>query len=59
VTGEPHRRDFGEAMTQTVLHAGWEGGSELGVLQPSEIGHSLYEQMWFGTVVEYHQFTYY
>jgi len=46
-------------MTQTVLHAGWEGGSELGVLQPSEIGHSLYEQMWFGTVVEYHQFTYY
>lgn len=49
-------RGIGEAMTREVLRAGRESGCQVGILQSSEMGYSLYEGMGFETVVEYHQF---
>lgn len=54
---ESHRRrGFGEAMTWAVLRAGRDAGAELGVLQASNMGYSVYERMGFDTVVRYRQF---
>lgn len=50
------RRGIGEAMTWAVLRAGRRAGCEVGVLQSSEMGYSLYERMGFEPVVDYHHF---
>ena len=56
VTEEFRRRGLGEAMTWAVLRTGREAGAAVGVLQSSSMGYSVYEQMGFETVVNYHQF---
>ena len=39
-----------------VLRAGRDAGAEVGVLQSTEMTHSVYERMGFETIVEYHPF---
>lgn len=56
VVEEYRRRGLGEAMTWAVLRAGREAGCEMGALQSSEMGYSVYEGMGFETVVQYHHF---
>lgn len=56
VVEEFRRRGLGEFMTWEVLRAGQEAGCRVGVLQSSEMGQPLYEQMGFETVVTYHHF---
>lgn len=50
------RRGIGKAMTWALLRAGQQGGAELGVLQSTEMGYPLYEQMGFETEVELRNF---
>lgn len=50
------RRGIGEAMTWEVLRAGKERGAEIGVLQSTQMGYPLYEQMGFETEVEFQFF---
>lgn len=50
------RRGIGEAITWEILRAGREAEADVGVLQASEMGYSLYERMGFETIVEYHHF---
>lgn len=47
------RRGIGDAMTRAALATGRDLGCRVGVLQSSEMGVPLYEQMGFQTVVEY------
>jgi predicted acetyltransferase len=56
VVEEFRRRGIGDAMSRAVLRAGHEAGCQVGVLQLSEMGYPLYEQLGFETVVTYHQF---
>jgi GNAT superfamily N-acetyltransferase len=56
VLEEYRRRGIGEALTWGVLRAGREAGCEVGILQSSQLGYSVYEKMGFETIVEYHQF---
>lgn len=56
VIDEFRRRGIGEALTWAVLRAGRDTGAEVGVLQSSTMGYSLYERMGFETVVEYYHF---
>lgn len=49
-------RGIGTDLTWEVLRQGRDDGCELGVLQSSEIGYSVYRKMGFETVVEYHMF---
>lgn len=56
-TVEDHRgQGIGTDLTWEVLRRGRDDGCELGVLQSSEIGYSVYSKMGFETVVEYHMF---
>lgn len=50
------RQGIGEAITWEILRAGREVGADIGVLQASEMGYSLYDRMGFETIVEYHHF---
>lgn len=50
------RRGIGEAMTWEVLRAGNERDAEIGVLQSTQMGYPLYEQMGFETEVEFRFF---
>lgn len=50
------RQGLGEAMTWAVLRAGRDAGCTIGVLDSSEMGQPLYEQMGFETVVTFHHF---
>ena len=56
VVEEFRRQGIGEAMSWAVLRAGRDAGCQVGVLQSSEMGYSLYKRMGFETVVTYHQF---
>lgn len=56
VLDEYRRRGIGEGLTWAVLRAGREAGCEVGILQSSVMGYSVYERMGFETVVEYHPF---
>lgn len=56
VVDEFRRQGIGEAMTWAVLHAGYERGCRVGVLQSSDMAYTLYEKMGFETVVTYHHF---
>lgn len=56
VPEEFRHRGIGEGMTWAVLRAGREAGAEIGVLQASSMGYSVYERMGFDPVVAYHQF---
>ena len=54
---EGHRREgVGEAVSWAVLEAGRDAGCEVGVLQASDMGRSLYERMGFEPVVTYHYY---
>lgn len=54
---EAHRRrGIGEAISWQVLHAGWEAGCEVGVLQASPMGQPVYQRMGFREAGRYHQF---
>lgn len=50
------RQGIGEAMTWSLLQSGHERGAELGVLQSTEMGHPLYEQMGFETELGFWHF---
>lgn len=50
------RQGLGKAMTWAVLRAGRDAGCSIGVLDSTEMGYPLYEQMGFETVVQYHHF---
>lgn len=51
------RQGLGDAMTRTILRAGHEAGSGIGVLQSSPMAVPLYERLGFDTVTTYHIFT--
>lgn len=54
---ESHRRrGIGTAISRAVLRRGREAGCSVGVLQSSEMGRPVYEEMGFETVVTYHDF---
>lgn len=50
------RRGIGEAMTWELLRLGKEQDAEIGVLQSTEMGYPLYEQMGFETEIEFRFF---
>lgn len=50
------RQGLGEAMTWSLLQAGQERGADRGVLQSTEMGYPLYDQMGFDTEVEFWHF---
>jgi ribosomal protein S18 acetylase RimI-like enzyme len=50
------RRGIGEAMTWEVLREGQAKGAEMGVLQSTQMGYPLYDQMGFETEVEFRHF---
>ena len=50
------RRGMGEAISWQVLRAGADAGCEVGVLQASPMGHSIYRRMGFDEIVDYHLF---
>lgn len=50
------RRGIGEAMTWEVLRVGKEQDAEIGVLQSTQMGYPLYEQMGFETEIEFRFF---
>jgi GNAT superfamily N-acetyltransferase len=56
VIEEFRRRGIGRAMSRAVLRAGRDAGCRVGVLQASEMGYPLYEEMGFETIVTYHHF---
>ena len=49
-------RGIGTEVTWEVLRAGRDVGCDIGILQSSEMGYSVYESMGFETVVDYHFF---
>lgn len=49
-------RGIGTDVTWEVLRAGRDVGCDIGVLQSSAMGYSVYESMGFETVVDYHFF---
>lgn len=54
---ESHRRQgIGTAMSWAVLRRARDAGCSVGVLQSSEMGRPVYEDMGFETVVTYHDF---
>jgi GNAT superfamily N-acetyltransferase len=46
-------RGYGAAMTRHVVEDGVDAGSEVAILQASEMGYPVYERLGFRTVVEY------
>lgn len=50
------RRGIGEAMTWEVLREGRERGAEVGVLQSTQMGYSLYDRMGFETKTKFRHF---